>query len=98
MSESRLGAPVELPWWVIPLAIPPLLVAAAGIFLSAPLWAHLLAVLSSLALVLSVIRVATRVTSTSMQSVWVSAIYAVWFFIAMTWLVVVLTTPSCHCA
>lgn len=97
MSDSRLGAPVELPWWVIPLAIPPALVAVAGIVLTAPLWAHLLAVLSSMALVIAVIRVATRVTSTSMQSVWISAVYAVWFFIALTWLVVVLTTP-CHCA
>jgi hypothetical protein len=97
MSDSRLGAPVELPWWVIPLSLPPLLVVVAGIFLGAPLWAHLLAVVSSLALVLALVRVATRVTSTSMQSVWISAVYAVWFFTAITWLVVVTTTSTCHC-
>jgi hypothetical protein len=82
---------------VLPLSLPPLLVTAAGIFLGAPLWAHLLAVLSSLALLYALVRIATRVTSTSMQSVWISAIYAVWFFTALTWLVVVTTTSSCHC-
>ena len=97
MSDSRLGAPVELAWWVIPLSLPPLLVAIAAVFLGAPLWAHLLAIVSSLALLYALARVATHVTSTSMQSVWISALYAVWFFTGITWLVVVSTTPPCHC-
>jgi hypothetical protein len=98
MSESRLGAPVELPWWVVPLALPPVLVVIAGVVVPAPLWAHLLAVVSSLATLTAVVRIATRVTSRSMQSVWISALYAVWVFIVVTWLVVVATGPSCHCA
>ena len=35
--------------------------------------------------------VATRVTSTSMQSVWISAAYAVWTFTAITWAVLLAT-------
>ncbi|HEX4578962.1 MAG TPA: hypothetical protein VH498_03075 [Candidatus Dormibacteraeota bacterium] len=97
MSDSRLGPPVELPWWVVPLAIPPALVVIGGLILAAPLWAHLLAVLSSLAVLAALARVATRVTSTSMQSVWISAAYAVWVFTIITWAVVVATTPTCHC-
>ncbi|HEY7926481.1 MAG TPA: hypothetical protein VIG86_03555 [Candidatus Dormibacteraeota bacterium] len=97
MSDSRLGSPVELPWWVIPLALPPVLVVIAGVILTAPLWAHLLAVVSSLAALAALATVATRVPSTSMQSVWISAAYAVWVFAVVTWAVVVATTPTCHC-
>jgi hypothetical protein len=93
MTESRLGAPVELPWWVIPLALPPVLVALAGLILAAPLWAHLLAVLSSLTALYALLRIATRVTSSSMQSVWVSVVYAVWFFTALTWIVTLTSKP-----
>jgi hypothetical protein len=97
MSDSRLGPPVELPWWVIPLALPPVFVVIAGIILTAPLWAHLLAVVSSLAALAALATVANRVTSTSMQSLWISAAYAVWVFTIITWAVVVATTPICHC-
>jgi hypothetical protein len=33
-----------------------------------------------------------------MQSVWISALYAGWVFIAVVWAVSVATTPACHCA
>ena len=58
MSESRLGAPVELPWWVIPLGLPPLAMTVAGIVVSSPRWAHLLAVITSLALLVALAAVA----------------------------------------
>ncbi len=89
---------MELPWWVIPLAIPPLLLALAGIVLGAPLWAHLVIVVASSLLVGGLVYVAVRVASSSMQSVWISVIYAIWVFIAVVWAVVVATTPACHCA
>jgi hypothetical protein len=94
MSDSRLGETIELPWWVVPLAVPPLAVAVLGIVLTAPLWAHLLAVLSSLATLLILARIATNIPSRSMQSVWISTLYAVWFFIALTWAVVVATATT----
>ncbi|MEO8898413.1 MAG: hypothetical protein ABI352_00205 [Candidatus Dormibacter sp.] len=97
MSDSRLGAPVELPWWVVPLALPPVLVIVGGVVLGAPLWAHLFAVGSSLAALCSLALVATRVSSASMQSVWISAAYAIWVFTAITWAVVVATAAACHC-
>ena len=97
MSDSRLGTPVELPWWVIPLGLPPVIVTVAGLIVGAPLWAHLLAVVSSLAMLLAIATIATRVPSRSMQSVWISAAYAVWVFTTITWAVVVATTPGCHC-
>lgn len=98
MSDSRLGAPVELPWWTVPLAVPPILLALAGIVVAAPVWAHLMAVAASAATLIALVRIATRVRSPSMQSVWISAVYAVWFFVALTWLVVAITTPTCHCS
>ncbi len=98
MSESRLGAPVELPWWSIPLGLPPVGMTIAGILISSPWWAHLLAVVASLALLGALAAVATRIASRSMQSVWISAAYAVWVFIAVVWAVAVATTPACNCA
>jgi hypothetical protein len=98
MSDSRLGTPLELPWWMIPLGLPPLLATIAGLVVSAPVGAHLLAIVSSLALLFALTTIATRVRSRSMQSVWVSAAYAVWVFAIVTWTVIVITTPSCNCA
>ncbi len=98
MSESRLGAPVELPWWVIPLGLPPLAVTVAGVVVGSPWWAHLLAVATSLALLAALVAVATRIASRSMQSVWISAAYAAWVFAAVVWAVAVATTPACNCA
>jgi ABC-type transport system involved in multi-copper enzyme maturation permease subunit len=98
MSESRLGTPVELPWWVVPLGLPPLAIAVAGIVVSAPLWARLLAVIASITLLGALALVATRIASRSMQSVWVSAAYAVWVFATVVWAVAVATTPACNCA
>lgn len=97
-SPPRLGAPVELPWWVLPLGAPPLLVAIAGVFLGAPLWAHALVIAASAAVVALLLRIALRVTSSSMQSVWISVIYAFWVFAVVVWAVVVATTAGCHCA
>jgi hypothetical protein len=98
MSDSRLGAPVELPWWIIPLGLPPAVITVAAIFVAAPLWAHLLAIASSLLLLTTLATVATRVPSRSMQSVWISAAYAVWVFTVITWAVIAVTTKTCNCA
>ena len=97
-SPPRLGEPVELPWWVVPLGVPPLLVVLLGLVLGAPLWAHLVVVAASLAVAGALLVIAVRVRSTSMQSVWVSVVYAFWVFIVVVWAVVVATTPTCHCA
>lgn len=94
MSDSRLGAPVELPWWVIPLGCPPAAIAVAAVIVSAPVGAHLLAFVSSLILLITLVAVATRVPSRSMQSVWISAAYAIWVFTVITWVVIAVTdTP-----
>ncbi|MGH7721921.1 MAG: hypothetical protein ACRENL_03670 [Candidatus Dormibacteria bacterium] len=97
MSDSRLGEPLELPWWTIPLGLPPVGVAIAGVIVAAPLWAHLLAVASSLTVLAALAAIATRVASRSMQSVWISAAYAVWVFAVITWVVTAVTTPPCTC-
>jgi hypothetical protein len=98
MSDSRLGTPVELPWWIVPLGLPPAIAAIAGLIVSAPLGARLLAIVASVALLFALTTIATRVPSRSMQSVWVSAAYAVWVFAIVTWTVIVITTASCNCA
>lgn len=97
MNDSRLGDPVELPWWTIPLGLPPLVTLILGAILSAPLWAHMLALVTSVALLLALAIVATRIASRNMQSVWISAAYAVWVFAAVLWAVAV-AAPSCNCA
>ncbi|MDQ6847794.1 MAG: hypothetical protein M3019_09495 [Candidatus Dormibacteraeota bacterium] len=97
MSDSRLGAPVELPWWVIPLGIPPVVTVVLGTLMSAPPWARLLVLLTSLALLAVLLTVATRIASRNMQSVWISAAYAVWVFAAVLWVVAV-ASPGCNCA
>ena len=91
MSESRLGAPVELPWWIVPLGLPPVAVAIAGAVISAPLSTRLLAILSSVALLVALAAIATRIASRNIQSVWISAAYAVWTFTAITWAVLLAT-------
>jgi hypothetical protein len=91
MSDSRLGTPVELPWWTIPLGLPPAVIAVAAIIVGAPLWAHLLAIASSLLLLTTLVAVATRVPSRSMQSVWISAAYAIWVFTVISWAVIAAT-------
>ena len=100
MSTGRpqLGEPLELPWWTVPLALPPLLCVLLGLVLPAPLWARALIVLASIATLAGLLRIATRVASTSMQSVWISVVYAVWFFVLVTWIVVLVTNTSCRCA
>ena len=100
MSTGRpqLGEPVELPWWTVPLALPPLLCVLLGLVLPSPLWAHAVIVLASVAALGALLWVATRVASSSMQSVWVSVVYAVWVFVVVTWVVVLVTNTACHCA
>jgi hypothetical protein len=91
MSESRLGAPVELPWWIVPLGLPPVAVAIAGAVISAPLSTRLLAILSSVALLVALAAIAVRIASRNIQSVWISAAYAIWTFTAITWAVLLAT-------
>ncbi len=89
MSSSRLGAPIELPWWVVPLSLPPLLLAILAALLHAPAWARVTAVAASMLTVAALALIATRVVSRNIQSVWVSALYAAWVFAAVAWAVAV---------
>lgn len=87
MSESRFGDPVELPWWTLPLALPIVAALVAGAVVEAPLSGRLLLVISSALMMLVVLRVAVRVRSTSMQSVYISAALALWAFTVLIWAV-----------
>ncbi|MHB8717598.1 MAG: hypothetical protein ACYDAC_01730 [Candidatus Dormibacteria bacterium] len=100
MSAPRpqLGEPVELPWWTVPLALPPLLCVLLGLVLPAPLWARAVIVIASIATLAALLGIAVRVASSSMQSVWISVAYAVWVFVVVAWIVVLVTNPSCRCA
>jgi len=84
-GRAQLGAPVEVPWWVIPLGLPPLAVAALAPFLPTPGAVRLIADASSLLLLAAVVWVALRVNSRNLQSVWISSAYALWFFVAIGW-------------
>jgi hypothetical protein len=89
---------VEVPWWVIPLGLPPAVVTILALVLTAPAWARALAALASLLTLAALALITTRVASRNMQSVWISAVYAVWVFVVVAWAVTVVTTPACNCA
>jgi hypothetical protein len=86
-SPRRLGEPIELPWWILPLGFPPALCLLLGLVLPAPLSGRLLVVIASALLLWTMVRVARRVESRNMQSVWISAGYALWFFAMLIWAV-----------
>jgi hypothetical protein len=81
----RLGEPVELPWWVVPLGLPPLLALLGGLALRAPLSGRLLDLAASAGMLAVVIAVARRVRSRNLQSVWISAAYGFWLFAVLVW-------------
>lgn len=88
MSEPRrLGEPIELPWWVVPLGLPPFLTLVLGALLRAPLSGRLLDLVASAAMLWLVVLVALRVRSRNMQSVWISASYAFYVFAVLIWAV-----------
>src|SRR5690348_13591522 len=86
-DAARFGEAVELPWWVIPLGLPPLVTLVLALVVSAPLSGRALDAVFSAAMLWVLVRVGVRVRSPSMQSVWISAAYAVWVFIVITWAV-----------
>ncbi len=88
---GRLGEPVELPWWTPVALVPPVLGLLGGLLLGAPPEARITVLAFSALLAWVIITVATRVTSSNMQSVWISAAYAFWFFIVVVWAVIVAT-------
>jgi len=76
--SQRFGEPVELPWWVIALCGPLLLLCLVSLFIPASPVIHLVAVIPSLALAGVIVRVALGVASANMQSVWISLAFGVW--------------------
>jgi hypothetical protein len=86
-EPHRLGEPVELPWWVIPLGLPPALTLLLGVVLHAPLSGRLLDLVASAGMLWLIVAVARRVESRNMQSVWISAAYAFWLFMVLIWAV-----------
>jgi hypothetical protein len=86
-GSGPFGAPIELPWWVVPLAVPPVVAILLAPFVRAPASGRVLDVAASVGMVWVLLRVATRVRSTSMQSVWISAAYAFWLFAVLLWAV-----------
>ena len=83
----RLGEPIELPWWVVPLSLPPLVALLLGLVVHAPVSARLVDIVGSVALLWVVYRVARSVGSRNLQSVWISAAYAFWLFAVLIWAV-----------
>ena len=86
-GDSRFGEPVELPWWTVPVGLPVLGGLVSGAVVEAPLSGRLLMVVSSLLMLALLLRVAVRVRSASMQSVYLSAALAIWAFTVLIWAV-----------
>jgi hypothetical protein len=87
VAVARLGDPVELPWWTVPLGVPLLGALLAAVIVGAPLSGRLLMLVASAAMLWVLLRVAVRVRSTSMQSVYISAAMALWAFAVLIWAV-----------
>jgi hypothetical protein len=86
-TRPRLGEPVELPWWTVPLGLPLVGALLVALLVGAPLSGRLLLLVASLAMLWVLLRVAVRVRSTSMQSVYISAAMALWAFSVLIWAV-----------
>ena len=86
-TPPRLGEPVELPWWTVPLGVPLVGALLVALIVGAPLSGRLLLLFSSAAMLWVLLRVAVRVRSTSMQSVYISAAMALWAFAVVIWAV-----------
>jgi len=86
-TEPRLGEPVELPWWTVPLGVPLLGGVLAALVVGAPVSGRLLLLFSSAGMLWLLLRVAVRVRSSSMQSVYISAALALWAFAVVIWAV-----------
>jgi hypothetical protein len=78
---------VELPWWTVPLGLPLVGALLVALLVGAPLSGRLLLLVASLAMLWVLLRVAVRVRSTSMQSVYISAAMALWAFSVLIWAV-----------
>ena len=76
--STRFGEPLELPWWVLALCTPLLLLCVVSLFIPTSLGIHLVAVIPSLALGWVIVRVALGAASANMQSVWISLAFGVW--------------------
>lgn len=83
----RLGEAIELPWWAPLAMLPPLLALLGGVILGAPVETRVTDLAGSLLMVYVVMKVGTRVRSRNLQSVYISAAYGFWFFLALIWLV-----------
>lgn len=82
----RLGEPIEVPWWA-PIAMLPPLGVLAGVLVAGPVDGRVIGGAGSLGMLAAILRVATRVRSRNLQSVFLSAAYAFWFFTALIWAV-----------
>lgn len=83
----QLGEPVELPWWTLPLGLPLLGGVLTGLIVGAPLSGRLLLLFASAGMLWMLLRIALRVRSSSMQSVYISAAMALWAFAVVIWAV-----------
>lgn len=85
--SDRFGETVELPWWVLVLGAPPAIALVLALVLPAPISGRLLDAGASAGMLWVIVRVALRVRSASMQSVWISAAFAFWLVIVLLWAV-----------
>jgi len=92
-SSSRLGAPIELPWWVLPLSLPPALVLLGGLLVPEAWPARVAAVLPAAALIVAIVRVARSSQSPNLQSVWISTAYGLWASFPIAWVALLLSPP-----
>jgi hypothetical protein len=86
-TQSRFGEALELPWWAPVAVLPPLISLAGGLVLGAPVDTRVTDLVVSALMVYAVMTISTRVRSRNLQSVYISAAYAFWFFVALIWLV-----------
>jgi hypothetical protein len=90
-DSTDTAAVIEVPWWLVPLLMPPLGFVLAGVLIPSGLGWRALVIVPSLLLAYTTIRVSVRTKSASMQSVWISLAYGLWVLFPTAWIVGLVT-------
>jgi hypothetical protein len=93
-QSPRLGAPIEVPWWAFVISAPPVILILLALIDRPSLAAVAVGVLGSVFTLVVLFYITTRSRNGHVLAIYFSGIYAVWFFIAVSWAVLVFTAPT----
>lgn len=84
-QSPHLGAPIEVPWWAFVISAPPVILILLALIDRPSLAAVAVGVLGSVFTLVVLFYITTRSRNGHVLAIYFSGIYAVWFFIAVSW-------------